>query len=133
MYKVLLVEDDPLMSRMYQRVFKLEDLELQVAGNGQAGLELLKTFRPDIMLVDIMMPMMNGVEMLGHLKADPATKDIPVIMLSNLSDLKTAEEAVTKGALRYFVKSKYDPTQIAAMLKEILSQPKPSTGEGQAS
>jgi len=120
MYKVLLVEDDPLMSKMYQRVFAFEQLDIHVAGNGQAGLELLKTFHPDIILMDVMMPMMNGVEMLTAVKADPATKDIPVIMLTNLSDLKTADEAVAKGALKYIVKSKYDPDKVAAMLKEIL-------------
>ncbi len=120
MHKVLLVEDDPLMARMYKRVFAFEQLDLQIAENGKAGLELLKTYRPEIMLVDIMMPLMNGVEMLAKLKADPQLKDIPVIMLSNLSDLRTAEDAVKNGALKYIVKSKYDPNKIAEMLKEIL-------------
>jgi len=120
MYKVLIVEDDPLMSRMYQRVFTFEGLDVHLAGNGQVALEALKTFRPDIILADIMMPMMNGVQLLEKLKSDPTTKDIPVAMLTNLADVKTAQEAVEKGALKFFVKSKYDPTQIAMMLKEIL-------------
>lgn len=129
MYKVLLVEDDPLMSNMYQRVFAHKGLEVEHVGNGQAGLDALKTTRPDIILADIMMPMMNGVEMVARIKADPATSDIPVMMLTNLSDLKTAEEAVTKGAVRYFIKSKYDPDQIADAINEVLSKAADTPGQ----
>jgi DNA-binding response OmpR family regulator len=122
MYKVLLVEDDPLMSRMYQRVFVFNEFDIQLAGNGKEGLEKIAAFKPDIVLIDVMMPIMNGMEMLAKLKADPATKDLPVLMLTNLADVKTAEEATKAGALNYFVKSQYDPDQIASSVKEILDK-----------
>lgn len=120
MAKVLLVEDDPLISRMYLKVFTFEGFEIQLAENGQLGLDKLKEFQADILLVDVMMPVMNGVEMLAALKLDPATRDIPVIMLTNLADARTAEATLKQGALKYIVKGDYNPMDIAAMVKEIL-------------
>ncbi len=120
MIKVLLVEDDPLISRMYLKVFTFEGFEVQLAENGQLGLDKLADFQPDIILLDVMMPVMNGLQMLERLKADPATKTIPVIMLTNLADANTAEDTASGGALRYIVKSTYDPSDIAAMVKDIL-------------
>jgi len=120
MIKVLLVEDDPLISRMYLKVFTFEGFEVQLAENGQLGLDKLADFQPDIILLDVMMPVMNGLQMLEKLKADPATKTIPVIMLTNLADANTAEDTASGGALRYIVKSTYDPGDIAAMVKDIL-------------
>ena len=120
MIKVLLVEDDPLISRMYLKVFTFEGFEVQLAENGQLGLDKLADFQPDIILLDVMMPVMNGLQMLERLKADPATKTIPVIMLTNLADANTAEDTASGEALRYIVKSTYDPGDIAAMVKDIL-------------
>lgn len=121
MTKVLVVEDDPLMSRMYQRVFAFEGFDVQLAGNGQDGLALLKQFKPDIMLIDMMMPVMNGGDMLVAVKADPAVKDIPVIMLTNLAEPKTAEEMLAKGAAQYIVKSKYSPTEIVDIVRKMIT------------
>ncbi|HSX31458.1 MAG TPA: response regulator [Candidatus Saccharimonadales bacterium] len=126
MTKVLIVEDDQLMFRMYVRVFTFEGFEVQLAENGQAGLDKLKEFTPDIILADVMMPVMNGEEMLVKLKADPATKDIPVIMLTNLADPKAAEESVAKGAEQYIVKSKYSPQEITALVNDVLAKRKPA-------
>lgn len=123
MYKVLLVEDDSLLARMYQRVFNFKGLQVEHAPNGQAGLDKVVTFHPDIMLVDIMMPGMNGVEVVTKIKADPATKAIPVMMLTNLSDLKMADQAIMAGAQRYFIKSKFDPDQIADIINQTLGGP----------
>jgi CheY-like chemotaxis protein len=122
MTKVLIVEDDPLLSRMYQRVFTFEGLEVKFAENGKVGLELLQSFVPQIILIDIMMPVMNGVEMLTALKSNPTTKDIPVLMLSNLADAQTAQETMAKGALDYVIKSQYGPAEISTMVKDILNK-----------
>lgn len=123
MTKVLLVEDDPLMSRMYQRVFTFEGFEIQLAENGQVGLEKLRDFHPDIILADMMMPVMNGLDLLIQLKSNPATKAIPVIMLTNLADSKSAEELVAKGALQYVVKSAYSPAETVAIVRSALGLP----------
>ncbi len=120
--KVLVIEDDPLMSRMYQRVLTFEGFDVQLAENGQAGLEKLKDFVPDIILLDMMMPVLNGKDTLARLKADSATKDIPVIMLSNLTDPKAADEMLQAGALQYIVKSKYSPTDVAELLRGVSAQ-----------
>jgi len=118
---LLIIEDDPLMLRMYEKIFKFEHLNVATATDGVNGLELARTNRPAIILLDIMMPKMNGLEVLDKLKADPATKQIPVIMLTNLAGEKDAETALLKGAVKYIVKSQHDPKDIAAMVKEILA------------
>lgn len=120
--KVLVIEDDPLMSRMYHRVLTFEGFDVQLAENGQVGLEKLKDFAPDIILLDMMMPVLNGKDTLARLKGDSATIDILVIMLSNLTDPKTADEMVQAGALQYIVKSKYSPTDVAELLRDVLAQ-----------
>lgn len=119
--KVLITEDDPLMSRMYQKIFTFEGYEVIAASNGEEGLEKAKTEKPTIILLDVMMPKMNGIQMLEKLKLDPESKKIPVIMLTNLAGEKDAEVAMTKGAVKYIIKSEYDPKQVVDMVKEILA------------
>lgn len=121
MAKILIVEDDPLMSRMYQKIFTFEGYDVDMAGDGEEGLEKARTIKPTLMLLDIMMPKMNGLQVLEKLKADPETKAIPVVMLTNLAGQQDAETAMTKGAVKYIVKSEYDPKQVANMVKEILA------------
>ena len=120
MVKVLLVEDDPLISRMYVNTFTIEGFEVVLAENGQQGLEKLADFHPDIILLDIMMPEMNGLQMLQTLKADPATKPIPVIMLTNLAEVNTVDDATMGGAVKYIVKSDYDPADVADIVRSVL-------------
>ncbi|PIR79957.1 MAG: hypothetical protein COU25_02595 [Candidatus Levybacteria bacterium CG10_big_fil_rev_8_21_14_0_10_35_13] len=121
MAKILIVEDDPLMSRMYQKIFIFEKYEVETAGNGQEGLDKARTTSPTLILLDVMMPIMNGLQTLDKLKADPATKTIPVVMLTNLAGQQDAETALTKGAVKYIVKSEYEPKQVTDMVKEILA------------
>jgi CheY-like chemotaxis protein len=121
MAKVLIVEDDQLMSRMYQKIFTFEHYEVELAENGQEGLEKAKSFRPTLILLDVMMPIMNGLETLDKLKSDPETKTIPVIMLTNLAGQQDAETALSKGAVKYIIKSEHDPKQVSDMVKEVLA------------
>lgn len=120
MAKVLIVEDDPLMSRMYQKIFTFEKFEVEVANDGAEGFEKTKLFKPTIILLDVMMPKMNGLQVLEKLKLDPETKSIPVIMLTNLAGEQDAETAMMKGAVKYIVKSQFEPKQIVDMVKEII-------------
>lgn len=121
MAKILIVEDDPLMSRMYQKIFTFEKYDVEMAGDGEEGFEKAKAIKPTIMLLDIMMPKMNGLEVLEKLKADPYTKSIPVIMLTNLAGQQDAEAALAKGAVKYIIKSEHEPKEVANMVKEILA------------
>jgi CheY-like chemotaxis protein len=117
---ILIVEDDPLIARMYQKIFTLEKYEVNTAGDGEVALEQVRKQKPALILLDVMMPKLNGLQVLEKLKSDPDTRDIPVIMLTNLASDKDAETALLKGAVKYIVKSQHDPKQVVNMVKEIL-------------
>jgi CheY-like chemotaxis protein len=121
MAKVLIIEDDPLMSRMYQKIFTFEKYDVVMAKDGQEGLDLARSDKPTVILLDVMMPKMNGFQVLEKLKSDPETKSTPVIMLTNLAGEQDAETALAKGAVKYIVKSEYEPKQVADMVKEIIA------------
>lgn len=122
MTKILLVEDDPLIYRMYQKLFTLEGYETETAENGQEGLDKLATYKPDIILLDIMMPGMNGVEMLSKLKENPETAEIPTVVLTNMSDIRVSNEVFAKGANLVIIKSENDPDQVIAWIKSVLDK-----------
>jgi DNA-binding response OmpR family regulator len=121
MAKVLIVEDDPLISRMYQKIFTFEKFEVDVAANGEEALFKVTDFSPTLILLDVMMPKMNGLQVLETLKAADATKNIPVVMLTNLSGQQDAETAIAKGAVKYIIKSEYEPKQVVEMVKDVLT------------
>jgi len=120
MAKILIIEDDPLISRMYQRVFEFEGFDVDMARDGSKGLKRLGKSKPDLVLLDIMMPKMTGIEVLEEIKSDPKNKSIPVIVLTNLSGMGDAEKAIELGAIKFIVKSEYKPTQVVKQVKEIL-------------
>jgi CheY-like chemotaxis protein len=120
MVKILLVEDDPLVLRLYQNAFSLEGFDVEVAADGQIGLAKAKSLYPSFIILDVMMPNMNGLEVLDQLKSDPGTKDIPVIMLTNLYGEKAEETALEKGALKYLIKSDIDPQKVVQIVKDLI-------------
>jgi CheY-like chemotaxis protein len=119
MKKILLVEDDELMARMYKRAFSVVGFTVELAADGQEGYDKAKVFRPDLILLDIMMPVLNGLQTLEKLKADAEVKDIPVVMLTNLANKSDAERALAMGAVKYLVKSDYDPKQVIEIVTSI--------------
>ena len=122
MAKLLLIEDDSLMIRMYSRKFEADGFELKTALNGEEGLVAVKEFEPDVILLDVMMPKMNGLQVLDALKADGATKSIPVILLTNLGgSQEDIDRGLEKGAVAYLVKSDMKPDEVVAKVKEILA------------
>lgn len=120
--KILLIEDDMFMRRLYSDVFTLEGFDFATAENGEEGLLQIYKETPALVLLDIMMPNMNGLEVLEKLKIDPRTKNIPVVMLTNLSGKTEENNAIQKGATKYLVKSEYEPKQIVGIVKEILAK-----------
>jgi CheY-like chemotaxis protein len=122
MAKVLIIEDNQQIVRMQEKVLIFEGYEVEAAYNGSEGLEKAKTTSPSIILLDIMMPKMNGIEVLEKLKSDEATKNIPVIMMSNLSEESKAQEAMKKGAVKFIYKGESDPSEIANAIKEVLGE-----------
>ncbi|HSX29235.1 MAG TPA: response regulator [Candidatus Saccharimonadales bacterium] len=121
MAKVLIVEDDPLMSRMYQKIFTFEKYEVEMAADGEEGVAKAGSVNPTIILLDVMMPKMNGLQALEKLKASDQTKHVPVVMLTNLAGQQDAETALAKGAVKYIVKSEHEPKEVVDMVKEIIA------------
>ena len=121
MPKVLIVEDDRYISKMYEFKLQLDGMEVQVAENGRIGVEKVKEFKPDIMLLDILMPELDGFEVLKIIKGDPETKDIPVLILSNLGQEDHIQKGMQLGAVGYIVKSQYTPAKVVEKIKSVLA------------
>lgn len=121
MTKILITEDDPLMAEMYRRIFQLKGYQVLLADTGYKCLELAKSAAPDLILLDLLLPMMSGLEVLDALKSDKSTRDIPVVILTNLAEQQEASAALSKGAVKFIVKSEYDARQVAEMVKEVLA------------
>lgn len=122
MARILLIEDDPLMIRMYQRKLLNDGYEVETAVNGEEGLVKIRSFRPDMILLDIMMPKLNGLQVLERVKADPTIAKIPIILLTNVGGTQEdIEKGLELGAVAYLVKSYYRPDEVVAKIKEVLA------------
>ena len=124
MAKLLIVEDDKIIINMYRVKFTNAGHEVKLAENGEEGLALMKSFHPDIVLMDLMMPIMDGFTAVTKAKADPAIKDIPIVVLTNLSQAEDVEEIIKIGAVDYIVKSHLTPAQILEKVTKLLSTKK---------
>jgi DNA-binding response OmpR family regulator len=119
--KVLLVEDDLFIRELYVEVLQKEGFTVLTADDGEAGLALGKA-NPDaaIMLLDIMLPKMHGIDILKNLKSDAATKILPVLILTNLTEENVVQEALHLGAVGYLVKVRFTPPQVVEKVKEFI-------------
>lgn len=122
--KILIVEDDRYINKMYQLKLSLEGFDVKVAENGRIGSELAKSYLPDIILLDILMPEMDGFETLKVLKAGSTTKNIPVLIMSNLGQEDHIEKGKELGAIGYIVKTQYTPSKVVETIKEVLDKQK---------
>ncbi len=118
--KILIIEDDGALLEMYKIKFQEEGLNLLTASDGEVGLELVKKELPKVILLDIMMPKMDGFAVLVEIKKDPKTKDIPVLMLSNLGQRSDVDKGQQLGAVDYIVKASMTPTQVVEKIKQFL-------------
>lgn len=118
--KILLVEDDLTLMEMYKMKFTEEGYEVLVSTNGADAIDQGKKELPDIVLLDIILPGMDGFAILEALKKDQKTKAIPVILLSNLGQDSDMEKGKKLGAVDYLVKANFTPTQVAEKIKGIL-------------
>ena len=119
-YRIAIIEDEPFLATMYVTKFELEGFEVLRASDGTEGLELIKNNRPDLILLDIVMPKMDGFEVLTLLKKDAETAKIPVILLTNLGQRTDIEKGMALGAADYIIKANYTPAQVVAKAKEHL-------------
>ena len=120
--KLLIVEDDYFLLKMYKKKFENEGYEVFVAVDGKQGIEKAAEIMPDMILMDIMMPKLNGLDALDLLKKDEKTKNIPVVILTNLSTSDDADTALNKGAVKYIIKSDFTPSEVVKEVEEIVAK-----------
>lgn len=122
MAKVAIVEDDMAISQMYRLKFETEGYTVQTADNGKLGLELIEEFKPDIILLDLMMPEMTGDQMLTELRKKPWGKNITVIILTNMGEEEAPKTLRELGVHSFIVKAEMTPRQVAERVKQALSE-----------
>ncbi|MBI3115228.1 MAG: response regulator [Candidatus Kerfeldbacteria bacterium] len=120
--RVLIVEDEQMLAEMYATKFSMEGYTAETANDGQAGLEAAKRATPDIILLDIIMPKLDGFSTLQQLKADPALKNVPVVLLTNLGQDDDIKKGKQLGADDYFVKANHSPQEVVEKVRTILKR-----------
>ena len=120
--KVLMADDDKMLLDMYKERLELAGYTVQANSNGEEALAHVKDFDPDIIMLDVMMPKMNGYETLASIKSDPTTKNIPVVMLSALMRDFNREKAVEGGAEDYLIKSEAMPSDVITKIEQVLQK-----------
>ena len=125
MSSVLLVEDDAALIEMYKIVFSKEQLDLVMAADGEEALQKISILHPSIVLLDIMMPKMNGVQVLQAIKADPNLQGIRVVMLTNLYNEEIEATVMKLGAEKYVIKSQLLPQDIVKLTRDMLNSSPP--------
>lgn len=120
MTKIALIEDDPVINQMYRMKFEADGFEVQIADNGERGVDLVESFRPDIILLDLQMPHMGGAEALANIRAKAWGKTIPVIILTNLGEEEAPKSLKTLNVHSYIVKADLTPRQVVARVKDAL-------------
>ena len=121
MSKIAIVEDDLAISQMYRIKFESEGFEVETAENGKLGLDLAENMKPDVILLDLMMPEMTGDEMLEKLRASEWGKDIKVIILTNMGEQEIPDKVRKLGVSSFILKADMTPKQVAELVKKQLS------------
>ena len=122
MTKIAIIEDDPTISQMYRMKFEADGFDVRMAGNGKIGVDLVKSFKPDIILLDIQMPEMNGAAALKLIREHKDSKDTPVIILTNLGEEEAPSEMRSLGISSYIVKANNTPRHVVAHVKNTIGQ-----------
>ncbi len=120
MTKIAIIEDDQAISQMYRFKFEAEGYNVETAENGKLGLELTEKMKPDVILLDLMMPEMNGDEMLEKLRKTTWGKDIKVIILTNMGEQEIPDSVRKHGVNAVILKADMTPRQVAELVKKQL-------------
>lgn len=118
--KIAIIEDDQAIAQMYRLKFEAEGYTVELAENGKVGLELAENMRPDVILLDIMMPEMTGDEMLAKMRATDWGKHTKVIILTNMGEQEAPAKLKDLGVSSFIVKAEMTPRQVAELVKETL-------------
>lgn len=120
MVKILLVEDDTELADLYKLQFEKSGYQLEYVTNGLEAVAKVATIAPDLVLLDIMLPGLNGLEVLKQFKDNETVKNIPVVILSNLPEEAAREKGLNLGAVSYLVKSNTTPLGVISIVDSIL-------------
>jgi len=118
--KILIVEDDKFLRELIARKLKTEGYEVLEAIDGEEGLKKIKEAKPDLVLLDLILPGIDGFEVLEKKKEDPEIEKIPVMVLSNLGQREDVERSLKLGAVDYLVKANFTPQEIIEKIKNLL-------------
>jgi CheY-like chemotaxis protein len=136
MKKILIVEDDQIIANIYRNKFSLEGFEVEIALNGETGLGAARAFRPDAVILDLMLPKMTGVELMKQIRAEPGMGEVPVIVFSNIYLTNMVQEAWKAGATKCLSKANCTPKQVIDAVRSALAAKEgssaPSTPPAQA-
>lgn len=119
--KILVVEDDSFLAGMYVTKLGLEGFSVDLAGDGKDGLRKVREWKPDLVLLDIILPVMDGFKMLELMKADEDTRQVPVILLTNLGAKGDVERGLGLGAADYLIKAHFMPSEVVEKVKRLLA------------
>ncbi len=122
MKTILFIEDESILQKTFGDFLRKEGYEMISALDGEIGLRLVKTKHIDLILLDLVLPKVHGFEVLKKLKEDETTRDIPIIVLTNLEDIGDVEKAIELGAKTYLVKTQYNLEEILEKIKKTLGE-----------
>ena len=122
MPKILIVEDDPFLSEMYSTKLIQEKFEVDFAVDGKEAIMKARGGRPDLILLDIVLPKMDGFEVLQEIKKDPQLRNIQIIALTNLGQKEEVEKGLKLGADDYIVKAHFTPTEVINKIKQVIKR-----------
>lgn len=117
---VLIVEDDIFLAEIYQKKFEMEGFKVSMANNGEKGLADIKKKKPDVVLLDILLPKLDGFAVLKAVKSDPAIKNIPIILFTNIGQKDDVRRGLEEGAADYLIKTHFKPSEIVDKVREVL-------------
>jgi DNA-binding response OmpR family regulator len=122
--KILVVEDEEVLSKVLQEKLQQSGYEVAIAADGEAALSMAKSFNPDAIVLDLLLPKKNGFEVLEVLKSDQALKMIPVVVVSNLGEDSDIKRSLSLGAADYYVKSEHPINEIVEKIQGVFLQAK---------
>jgi len=122
MKKILFIEDESALQKTFGDILGQEGYEMISALNGEIGLSLAKKEKPDLILLDLILPKIYGIDVLRKLKEDEETKEIPIIILTNLERIEDIDKALELGAKTYLVKAQYTLEEVVERIKKILKE-----------
>lgn len=120
--KILIIDDDPFILEMYVLKFKEEGFQIETAKDGKEGLKKIKEYEPDVVLLDIVMPIMDGFDVIRSLKRENVQTNAKIVLLTNLGQKDDVERGMQLGAHDYIIKAHFTPSEVVKKVKDLLKE-----------